>query len=71
MMIDTRGMSCPLPILKVRKTMRGVALGTEILVLATDPEAGNDLRAYCAVANCQFLSEETAPDGVLRILIKK
>ncbi len=69
--IDTRGMSCPLPVLKVRKLMRGVEAGTEVLVLATDPAAGEDLRAFCLTSHCKFLSEETDADGVLRILIQK
>lgn len=64
-------MSCPLPVLKVRKFMRGVELGTEVLVLATDPATGDDMRAFCVTSHCKFLSEEIDADGVLHILIQK
>jgi tRNA 2-thiouridine synthesizing protein A len=69
--IDTRGMACPLPILKVRKAMRNVDTGAEVLVLATDPGAADDLRAFCAVSGCRFISAGTPLDGVLRIFIQK
>lgn len=67
--VDTRGMSCPLPILKVRKAMRSVAPGGEVLVLATDPGAQDDLRAFCVISGCKFLSAKTDPDGSFRFLI--
>jgi tRNA 2-thiouridine synthesizing protein A len=69
--IDTRGMACPLPVLRVRKTMRGVAAGAEVLILATDPGAEDDMRAYCATSGSRFLSSATSEDGILRILIQK
>jgi tRNA 2-thiouridine synthesizing protein A len=64
-------MACPLPVLKVRKAMRSVDAGSEVLILATDPGAEDDLRAFCAVSGCRFISAVTPADGVLRIIIQK
>ena len=69
--IDTRGLSCPLPVLKVRKLMRSVAPGTPVQILATDPLAEQDLRAYCEVSACRFVSVDRLEDGVLRMVIQK
>ncbi len=70
-LIDTRGLSCPLPVLKVRKTMRNAAAGIEASVLATDPLAEQDIRSYCEVSACDFLLAETLEGGVIRIVIQK
>ncbi len=69
--IDTRGLSCPLPVLKVRKAMRSIASGTAVQVLATDPLADQDIRAYCEASGCAFLSVDRLDGDVLRIVIKK
>jgi tRNA 2-thiouridine synthesizing protein A len=70
-LIDTRGLRCPLPVLRVRKLMRGVAAGTEVPVLATDPGAEQDLRDYCEASGCTFISAEYPEGGVLRAVIRK
>ncbi len=69
--IDTRGLRCPLPVLRVRKLMRGFAAGTEVPVLATDPGAEQDLRDYCEASGCTFISAEYLEGGVLRAVIRK
>ena len=69
--IDTRGLSCPLPVLKVRKVMRSIEPGTAVQVLATDPLAGQDLRAYCEASECAFLSIDKLDGDVLSIIIQK
>jgi tRNA 2-thiouridine synthesizing protein A len=69
--IDTRGLSCPLPVLKVRKAMRSVENGTKVHILATDPLADQDLRAYCEVSGCAFLSVGKLDGDVLCIVIQK
>ncbi|HET6468176.1 MAG TPA: sulfurtransferase TusA family protein, partial [Geminicoccaceae bacterium] len=46
-LLDTRGLSCPLPVLKARKALMGLAPGACLRVLATDPTAPEDFRAFC------------------------
>ena len=45
--LDARGLKCPLTVLKTEKLLAGLAAGTEILVLATDPMAKVDIPLYC------------------------
>ena len=47
--IDTTGLRCPLPVLKVRKNLP-ILKDTEIaLIIADDPLAEIDLRHFCSV----------------------
>ena len=41
--LDLRGLKCPLPVLRTRKALRGLASGNLIEVLCTDPLAGLDI----------------------------
>ena len=69
---STRAASaCPLPVLKVRKAMRSIETGTKVQVLATDPLADQDLRAYCAISGCAFLSVDKLDGDVFCIVIQK
>lgn len=46
-MIDARGLKCPLPVLKLERVLETTAPGQEIVVLATDPVARIDIALYC------------------------
>ena len=35
--LDVKGLTCPLPVLKANKALRGMAGGARLTVLATDP----------------------------------
>lgn len=45
--LDARGLSCPLPVLKARKRLMAMAPGDRLRVLATDAKAPGDFRLYC------------------------
>ena len=61
-LLDARGLSCPLPVLKARKRLQGMGRGERLRVLATDPRAPEDFRAFCAAAG-HALVEEGREDG--------
>ena len=46
-LIDARGLKCPLPVLKLEKKLDGLASGTLLTVLSTDPMAAIDIPLYC------------------------
>ncbi len=70
-MLDTKGLSCPLPVLRARKALRAVAPGGLLCVLATDPAAVEDFRMFCRETGHGFIgSDETAP-GVFEITVRK
>jgi tRNA 2-thiouridine synthesizing protein A len=45
--IDVRGLKCPLPVLKAAKRMAALPAGTRVLILATDPMAAIDVPHFC------------------------
>jgi tRNA 2-thiouridine synthesizing protein A len=62
MELDARGLSCPLPLLKARQALAGLAPGETLVVLATDPEAPIDLAALAADEGYGF-ERARAADG--------
>ena len=44
--IDTRGMNCPLPILKAKKALADMSTGDVLKVVATDPGSMRDFQAF-------------------------
>jgi len=45
--VDTRGLRCPLPVIRLAEAARDSPAGTKIVVLATDPAARYDIPAWC------------------------
>jgi tRNA 2-thiouridine synthesizing protein A len=45
--LDTSGLSCPLPILRAKKSLAAMHHGEVIKVTATDPGAVKDFEAFC------------------------
>lgn len=67
-LLDTRGLNCPLPVLRARKAMRGLAAGTIVRLLATDPGTVRDVAAMCDNTGDRLIgSEETDGEFVFQI----
>jgi tRNA 2-thiouridine synthesizing protein A len=45
--LDLSGLLCPLPVLKARKRLEGMAPGTILKVIATDPMSAIDMPHFC------------------------
>lgn len=67
---DLRGLNCPLPVLKTRKRLSGMARGERLLVETTDPLAVIDIPAFCADSGHRIV-ETTAVEGGHRFLIER
>jgi tRNA 2-thiouridine synthesizing protein A len=67
--LDAKGLNCPLPILRAKKTLKEVPAGGTLEVLATDPGSVADFAAFCRTTGNELL-ESTSDDGVYRFLIK-
>lgn len=68
--LDTKGMACPLPILKAKKAMDALAKDQTLEVLATDPGSVADFDAFCETTGYTLL-ESGEDAGVYRFLIQK
>ncbi len=44
--VDARGLLCPVPIIRLSKAIKGVPVGTTVRLLATDPGSDPDVRAW-------------------------
>ena len=54
--LDTTGLNCPLPFLKLRKALRGLGPGARLEVLSTDPQAPGDFRELCTALGHEIVS---------------
>jgi len=61
--LDARGLNCPLPILRAKKAIAGLAAGDMLKVLATDPGAVKDFEAFCRQTGNELLQSQSAGDG--------
>ncbi len=68
--LDATGLPCPLPVLKARKRLKGMAAGSRLCVLADDPAAVIDIPHYCAEAGHTLEVSETAASP-MRFVIRK
>ena len=59
--IDARGLSCPLPVLRLNKALKALGAGAEIKLLATDPATLRDVPAFCA-AHGHIVTQRTEAD---------
>ena len=67
--LDATGLKCPIPVLKARKVIRGLARGDTLEVLSTDPGSVADFEAFCDAGGHELL--EHSHDGeVFHFLIK-
>jgi len=70
MSLNLKGMSCPLPIVKTAKAMKGLTPGQLVEVLATDPGSVPDFKAWSrATGNALVEAREEA--GVFHFILKK
>ena len=56
--LDTRGLNCPLPILRTKKALTDMASGQVLKILATDPGAVKDFAAFSKQTGNALLSSE-------------
>ncbi len=56
LILDAKGLRCPLPVLKARKAMKDLPAGGTLRVLATDPGAIKDFEAFCKTTGYRLLA---------------
>jgi tRNA 2-thiouridine synthesizing protein A len=54
--LDCLGLLCPLPVIRLAKTLPTVAVGDTITVLADDPAAATDIPAWCRMRSQKLVS---------------
>ena len=68
--LDARGLNCPLPILRAKKALNGLASGQTLRVVATDPGSVKDFQAFAKQTGNQLLESNEA-NGEYVFVLKK
>jgi len=68
--VDARNLNCPLPILRAKKTLNGMASGQTIKILATDPGSVKDFAAFANQTGNELL-ESKEVDNEFHFVLKK
>ncbi|MCT8973823.1 sulfurtransferase TusA family protein [Microbaculum marinisediminis] len=67
--LDVKGLNCPLPILRAKKTLKDMPAGATLEVIATDPGAVKDFEAFCRTTGNELL-ESKEEGGSFTFVIK-
>lgn len=68
--LDAKGLNCPLPILRAKKTLATMTGGQTLEIVATDPGSIKDFEAFCRTTGHQLVSQEN--DGkIFKFVIQK
>jgi tRNA 2-thiouridine synthesizing protein A len=68
--LDARGLNCPLPILRTKKSLSDMTSGQVLKILATDPGSTKDFQAFAKqTGNALLAADET--DKVFTFLMQK
>ncbi len=68
--LDVRGLSCPMPILRIKKTMERLLAGQVLEILGTDPGTRNDLPAWTRRTGNKYLGEKQE-NGFFHFYVRK
>lgn len=68
--LDLKGMLCPLPVLKARKKLQSMAVGSILTIEATDPASVIDVPHYCNESGDDLI-EQHEEAGVFTYSIRK
>jgi tRNA 2-thiouridine synthesizing protein A len=68
--LDARGLSCPLPILKTKKSLNEIQSGQVLKIVATDPGSVKDMQAFANQTGHALISSAEA-DNTYTFLIRK
>ena len=69
--VDTRGLNCPLPILKAKKALADMASGQVLKVLATDPGSMRDFQAFARQTGNELLEQSSGDSEFIHYLRRR
>ena len=69
--LDTRGLNCPLPILKAKKALNDLSSGEVLKIVATDPGSVKDMEAFSRQTGNSLLSSTEEKSAFVFLMQKK
>jgi tRNA 2-thiouridine synthesizing protein A len=68
--LDAKGLSCPMPLLRTKKEINKINSGEILQVDGTDPGSRNDIPGWCARSNHEYLGEKEE-SGYMSFFVRK
>jgi TusA-related sulfurtransferase len=69
--IDTRGLTCPLPILKAKKALADMQSGEVLKVVATDPSSTRDFQAFARQTGNELIEQQQQDTDYIHFLRRR
>lgn len=69
-LVDTRGLRCPMPLLKLKQALNSAETGQSIELVATDAGSKRDIPAFIALTQ-HILVNQTETDGEFTYWVTK
>ncbi len=69
--LDTRGLNCPLPILKAKKALADMASGEVLKVVSTDPGSMRDFQAFAKQTGNELVGQSSDADEFVHLLRRR
>ncbi len=69
--LDTRGLNCPLPILKAKKSLNEMASGQLLRVVSTDAGSVRDFQAFARQTGNDLVEQQTVGAEFIHVLRRR
>ncbi|ALT77405.1 MULTISPECIES: sulfurtransferase TusA family protein [unclassified Roseateles] len=69
--LDTRGLNCPLPILKAKKALAEMESGQLLKVVSTDPGSLRDFKAFARQTGNELVDQSTEEAEFIHVLKRR
>ncbi|MBI3156991.1 MAG: sulfurtransferase TusA family protein [Burkholderiales bacterium] len=69
--LDTRGLNCPLPILKAKKALADMQSGALLKVVSTDPGSMRDFKAFARQTGNELVAQTTEGADYVHLLRRR
>ena len=69
--LDAQGLNCPMPVVKTKQAVDGLAAGEVLEVLATDPGSTSDIAGWADATAGVELVDQFEEGDVYRHLVRK
>jgi tRNA 2-thiouridine synthesizing protein A len=69
--LDTRGLNCPLPILKTKKALADMVTGEVLRVLSTDPGSTRDFQAFARQTGNELVEQTQNGNEFVHVLRRR
>ncbi len=69
--LDTRGLNCPLPILKAKKALADMVAGETLRVVSTDPGSTRDFQAFARQTGHELVEQTSAGSDFVHVLRRR